>query len=94
METYCKNCKFYRRGGEARIDAKFVDGESIGSYRYVSLFGVGMQACQHSICFNTKVYKDIVNGKQIDKERIAGQAQLNENLDCEHYKRKWWKFWI
>jgi len=39
--------------------------------------------CRRKECF------EIIDGK---KTRFQGQAQLNKNHDCPHFKKLWWKF--
>jgi hypothetical protein len=34
------------------------------------------------------------NGDKIETRVDQLRGHLNSNLDCQFYKRKWWKFWV
>ena len=46
--------------------------------------------CNHLACY--EIEPNYIYGKLA--RRIRNCGDLNKNLNCPHYKRKWWKFWI
>ena len=41
----------------------------------------------------TEIYRDVIGDLRLKKPYVDCNVQ-NKDFHCEHYKRKWWKFWI
>jgi hypothetical protein len=81
-QVYCFHCKYLKKRFENYFDGKFMKGGPEGARWSERKFLMPHALCRRKECFK------IIDGKRI---RVIGQAQLNENYDCPHYKKKrWW----
>ena len=91
-------------GSENSVSTKFIDSAAVKiigcalepEAPYLDLISEAgrIKMCHHPDCFEYTENISPVRGRIKERNRIAGQAQFNSNLDCKHYRRKWWKFWV
>jgi len=103
MNVKCEQCrKFY--GTEVSVSKDFRDGYKGDidtptgitfrppSLRIQSSCGF-IKMCQHPSCFETINKSNPEKGDYIEKKRVKGQGQLNENNRCNQFKKAYWRFW-
>jgi len=79
----CENCKYLKQRFENYFDWSFITSTNIGCKWSKRKWLMPYPLCMRKECF------EIIDGRKI---RFQGQAQLNKNHDCPHFKKIWWKF--
>lgn len=92
----CRDCKFLENEYIHELNPNHIDGDNEDDPHIIETPSgtcqTKIQMCQHKECFIEHGFA--IGGMPCWRYfRTQGQAQLNPYGKCEHYKRKWWKFW-
>ena len=58
-------------------------------------FEVGSLLICDATVWSKEKYLNVYNGKERRYfSKYVEPCEVNKNLDCKYYQRKWWKFWV
>ncbi len=83
-QVYCYDCRLLKKKREHYYSDHFGRCGPVGAKWSEWKWRMPMALCQHESCF------EVIDGSKL---RLRGQAQLNKNHDCSHYKEKWITKW-
>jgi len=79
--VYCKNCKWYKYKNWK------INGRMIGTEVWYDC------KCIHICLYNNPNGRVGISDMYL-LEECESTNKYNQNNNCPHYKRKWYKFWV
>jgi hypothetical protein len=101
MIIKCSQCKHFNKSSkEGIVSDKFVtvselpaDGKPSLNINLTSEGLVPIRMCCHPNCFVLNITMHPVHGKQVERQRLRGQAQFNAQNNCGRFEKKRYMFW-